>query len=103
MGKTLNEAMYNLSERLPIENIDVRKRLDRAYDIVRMLGSGYELKKKGDRYEMYKESTSLLTDNSVTYTITNTSCSCPDANSPYQARICKHRLAVMLIEEMETN
>lgn len=98
--KTLNEAMFQLSVKLPLEDNGVKKRFDRAYDIVRMLGSGYDISKTHYGYAVYKESTSLLEDNSVTYTIDEHGCSCPD-NHTARAGLCKHRLAVMLLEIMQ--
>lgn len=101
--KTLAQALLNVSNRLPVEDKKVADRVGRAYDIVRMLGSGYNIVKKGEgsnEYRVYKESTSLLEDNSVYYYIVDGMCSCPDAPSA-RGNLCKHRVAVMLIEEMD--
>jgi hypothetical protein len=111
--KTLHQAMLNLSARLPIEDKKVSDRLNRAYDIVRMLGSGYAIQRVESElvcgvtqhyitphYRVYKESTSLLEDNSVYYHIIDDMCSCPDAPSA-RGNLCKHRLAVKLIEDMQ--
>lgn len=98
--KTLHQARLDLSVRLPIEDKGISDRLNRACEIVRMLGSGYSIQHCGDHeYAVYKESTSLLEDNSVYYHIIDDMCSCPDAPSA-RGNLCKHRLAVKLIEEM---
>lgn len=96
---TLAQAMLNLSARLPIEDKKVSDRLNRAYDIVRLLGQGYSITKKENGYEVYKESTSLLEDKSVYYWVEHGQCSCPD-NSTARAGLCKHVLATMLMSEM---
>lgn len=97
--KTLHQALLNVSSKLPMDDKKVSDRVNRAYDIVRSLGSGYSIKKNKNGYTVYKESTSLLEDNSVYYTIDERGCSCPD-NPTARGNLCKHRLAVMLIEEM---
>jgi hypothetical protein len=99
--KTLHQAMLNLSAKLPVEDKKVSDRLNRAYDIVRMLGSGYSITQEKDHsFTVYKESTTLLENNSVYYTIVEDMCSCPDALTA-RGNFCKHRLAVKLIEEMQ--
>jgi len=99
--KTLAQALLNVSAKLPIEDKKVADRLGRAYDIVGQLGSGYDIVKKNNgTYKVYKESTLLLEDNSVYYAIVDGMCSCPDAPSA-RGNMCKHRLAVMLMEEMQ--
>jgi hypothetical protein len=105
--KSLSEAVFILSKKLPTEDIKVKQRLERAYDIVRSLGSGYAITPRvnpatGDTfYQIYKESTSLLEDNSVYYTVDSQGCTCPDAISA-RAGLCKHRIATMLLEEMQS-
>jgi predicted nucleic acid-binding Zn finger protein len=100
--------MLNVSAKLPIDDKKISDRLNRAYDIVRMLGSGYSIKREIERdndvvyYTVHKESTSLLEDNSVYYTVIEDMCSCPDAPTA-RGNLCKHRLAVKLIEEMGRN
>jgi hypothetical protein len=106
--KSLAQAQFNLSMRLPIEDKSVAARLDRAVEIMRNLGSGYDIKPVTHpmgfpiHWDVYKESTSLLEDNSVHYRVDGNGCSCPDASGKARAGLCKHRLAVMLIEEMCT-
>lgn len=97
--KSLQQAWFNLAARLPIEDIKVEQRLDRAKEIVRSLGMGYSIKSATNGYRVYKESTSLLEDNSVIYWVDRDGCSCPDGKTA-RAGLCKHRLATMLIEEM---
>jgi hypothetical protein len=90
-----------------MEDIKVKQRVERAYDIVRSLGSGYAITPKTHpvtqevTYRIYKESTSLLEDNSVYYTVDSQGCTCPDAISA-RAGLCKHRIATMLLEEMQS-
>jgi hypothetical protein len=104
--KSLSQALFILSTKLPTEDIKVKQRVERAYDIVRQLGSGYAITPRIHpvtqelSYQVYKESTSLLEDNSVYYTVDCNGCSCPDASSA-RAGLCKHRLATMLLEEMQ--
>lgn len=100
--KTLKQAFEVIKSELP-DDPSVVRRLERAYDIVRAQGSGYDIIKHrvsgGYAYRVVKASTTLLEDNSVTYD-TGKSCTCPDyANA--RAGLCKHRLAVQLLEEME--
>ena len=109
--KLLQQAWFNLAVRLPIEDVKVAQRLDRAKEIIRLLGSRYTLKhitgvnrfrklQDGESFWLvYKESTSLLEDNSVYYMVDENGCTCPDAHTA-RAGLCKHRLATMLIEEM---
>ena len=98
--KTLGQAFVNVTAKLPMEDKSVEDRAKRAYEIVRQLGSGYAITKEKNWYSVYRESTSLLEDNSVHYHIDSEGCSCPDASSKARAGLCKHRLAVLLIEEM---
>lgn len=104
--KSLSQALFILTTKLPMEDIKVKQRVERAYDIVRQLGSGYNISPMvnpatGETfYQVYRESTSLLEDNSVYYTVNQQGCTCPDAMTA-RAGLCKHRLATMLIEEMQ--
>lgn len=96
--KTLQAAYFDLSLRLPVEDIKVKQRLDRGYDIV--LSYGYSVDKQEDNsYLVSKASTSLLEDTSARYRVDHESCTCPDFPTA-RAGLCKHRLAVMLKEEM---
>lgn len=94
----LQQAYFNVAVNLPTST-DVKKRLDKAYDIVRCDGEGYSLHKMPMGYIVYKASTSLLEDNSHSYQVTQQSCDCPDFGST-RGNLCKHRLAVMLLIEM---
>ena len=97
---SLTAAYRALEERLPI-NVKIKQRLDRAYEIIN--GYGYTVEAlssdKNAEYAVYKASTSLFTDESKCYNVTQQSCTCPDYETA-QAGLCKHRLAVMLIGEM---
>jgi hypothetical protein len=95
---TLSEASAVLARKLPLENPSLRRRFDRAYDMIRM--PGYELTRQPDgSYIVEKLSSSLIEDTSALYYVTDTSCTCPDYQNLLQG-LCKHRLAVMLLEAM---
>lgn len=99
---TLQQAYLNVAATQPTSE-DVKRRLDRAYDIARAKGEGYSIQKplfRGEAWHVHKASTSLLEDNSVTYLINSTSCTCPDFVSA-RGGMCKHRLAVAMVIEME--
>lgn len=94
----LAQAYLHVSERLPIEDDSVKRRLDRAYQMLN--GYGYSfIKLSVGGYRVYKASTSLLEDTSAIYTTDSTQCTCPDFEKA-RGNLCKHRLAVMLLEEM---
>lgn len=94
----LAQAYLNVSLRLPIDDIKVKQRLDRAYEIVN--APGYEVTAEADGvYSVAKASSSLLADTSAIYVVSNTTCTCPDYATA-RSNLCKHRLAIMLIEEM---
>jgi hypothetical protein len=130
MTKSLAQAYLDVSLRIPIDDIKVKQRLDRGYEIVN--GYGYKiipqveffcyctvcktvlapdiyehcnevtkgLPKHTGSYEVQKASTSLLEDTSARYTVDKDSCTCPDYPTA-RGGLCKHRLAVMLLQEME--
>lgn len=97
-----HQAALNIASKFPsfMHDESFKRRLSRAYDI--LTRGGYEVKKANNVYHVHKASTSLFEDNSVTYNVTNSSCDCPDFEKE-QARgnLCKHRLAIMILEEME--
>lgn len=102
MPKGLTDAYLAISEGLPIEDVKVKQRLDRAYNI--LTGYGYTITKAIAQegryiYQIHRASTSLLEDNSAVYTTDSASCTCPDYASA-RGNLCKHRLAIMLVEEM---
>lgn len=107
---SLQQAMLTISQCIPVADKSVSDRLNRAYDIVRTLGEGYSItlitgEFKGYNngvYNVHKESTASIfsQDSSADYVADNKSCSCPDFEKA-RAGLCKHRLAVMLIEEMK--
>ncbi len=91
------EAYVKLKEKLP-DDENVYRRLNRALDIVQ--GFGYELKQHSEDSELWvvnRASTSLFDNNEAQYFIDDTSCTCPDFKKA-RAGLCKHRLAVKLIE-----
>lgn len=97
--KTKAQAYLDLALKLPIEIKSVKDRLDRAGQQV--LNHGYEVRHiQNGTYRVSKASTSLLEDHSQIYLCSNASCTCPDFQSAY-GNLCKHRLAVMILEEME--
>lgn len=102
---TLQQAYLNVSKRIPVEDIKVKQRLERAYDIVAAHGSGYAVTKSMLHneyvYHVHKASTNA-TDTSATrmYTIDADGCNCPDAITA-RAGLCKHKLATMIVKEME--
>jgi len=112
MAKTIAQAYLDVSLRLPVEDIKVKQRLDRAYEIVNGHGyaidvmeyhvtiEGTSIEGTSTVYCVNKASTSLFTDTSASYTVTNKQCTCPDFETA-RSNLCKHRLAIMLIEEMQ--
>lgn len=97
---TLQEAFLIVGENIPLADPAIKVRFDRAYEIVRQLGSGYTISEtqKGV-YKVQRASTTLLEDNSAEYTTTVKECTCPDYEK-VRAGLCKHRLAIMLIKAM---
>ena len=99
----LAQAMLVISQRIPIADASVQARLNRAYDTVRNLGSGYSITAVSNGvYKVHKESTAPAfsgVDSSANYVTDNKSCTCPDFEKA-RAGLCKHRLAIMLMEEM---
>ena len=102
--KTLAQAYLDLSMKIPVEDIKLKQRLDRAYEMYNSYG--YDITEVGIDsdstvlYHVHKASTSLLESNSVTYEVSTKDCTCPDYPSA-RGNLCKHRLAVMLVEEMK--
>jgi hypothetical protein len=100
--KSLYEAYKTIERKLPIEDKKIADRLRRARDEVLDYGYEVELILRDDKevvYRIEKLSTSLLEDNSKTYRTTLKECDCPDFPSA-RAGLCKHRIAVMIREEM---
>jgi SWIM zinc finger len=96
--RSIKEAYFTLSLKLPVEDKKVKDRLDRAVEIIN--GYGYEVHKvQSDSWQVWKSSTSLLDDTSMCYDVSVKSCTCPDYETA-RAGLCKHRLAIMLIVEM---
>lgn len=102
---TLQQAYLNVSAKVPVEDYKVKQRLERAYEIVNCNGSGYAITKsmlQGEYvWHVHKASTSPTDTGAVSmYTIDGDGCNCTDAIS-VRAGLCKHRLATMLMREME--
>lgn len=100
MSKTLSEALLAVAATLPVEDVQVQKRMDRAEGILK--GYGYEIWRSNVAgcYTIKKASTSLLENNEHSYDVSPASCTCPDFPTA-RAGLCKHRLAVMILEEMK--
>ena len=99
----IQQAMINIAARIPVNDPTVQARLDRAYDIC--ISQGYTLQQNADKsWSIYRASTSLLEDSSAQYTVSKENgCTCPDADlqsGKARAGLCKHRIAVMIKEEM---
>lgn len=99
---TLAQAYLSVSDKIPVSDVKVKQRLDRAYEIVRRLGEGYDVIKEdnSNNYKFFKASTSLLEDTSTQYLVSVQECTCPDFDKA-RGNLCKHRLAVMLLMEMD--
>ena len=96
--KSLAQAYLDLSLQIPVEDTTVKRRLERAYDI--LADKGYEVRCiDSNSYIVHKASTSLLEDNSHSYDVSMDSCTCPDFPTA-RGGLCKHRLAVMMYVEM---
>jgi hypothetical protein len=94
---SLKDAVAYVETLLPIDDINVKKRFDRGYNIVVGTG-GYELVcVDAATWHIYRASTSLLEDNSAVYKVdvVDKTCTCPDYNTA-RAGLCKHRIAVMI-------
>ena len=90
---SLQQAYLNVASKVPTDP-NIKKRLDRAYDIC--INKGYTLTQHGDDiWHVYRSSTSLLDDTSITYVVDSATCTCPDYATA-RGGLCKHRLAVMM-------
>ena len=97
--KNINEAYIAVSSKVPISDVKVLQRLDRGKGILNSYG--YSVDKIDDNhYIVKKASTTLLEDTSAMYTVTDVTCTCPDYQTA-RGGLCKHRFAVMLLEEMQ--
>jgi hypothetical protein len=100
---SLEQAYFSVTMQLPVEDKSVSDRLTRAYNILSQ--PGYSITYGGSIdgrkvYDVIKLSTGILTSNDDShYVVTNQDCTCPDYEKA-RAGLCKHRLAVMIKEEM---
>ena len=101
-----HQAAMNVASRYPsfLNDEGFKRRLDRAFAI--LTKGGYEITKANNVYHVNKASTSLFEDNSVTYNVTDESCDCPDfergvEQGTLRGNLCKHRLAVMMLKELQ--
>lgn len=103
--KTLHQAFMDVGAKLPLDDYKINQRFQRAYEIalaVLSKNGGYEISEITTHlYDIHRISTSLFSDNGVHYTVSTTQCTCPDYETA-RANLCKHRMAVMLVEEMQT-
>lgn len=100
---SLQQAMVNVGQRIPLADKSVSARLDRAYEILTTKSYGYTVQpplRKGQPYRIVKASTSALNTTPTVYHVTKLTCDCPDFEKA-RGNLCKHRLAVMLYEEMQ--
>lgn len=100
MAKSLNQALLVVASELPVEDPSVQRRMDRAEGILQGYGYGIRESSTDGVYTITKASTSLLENNEHSYTVSSTSCDCPDFTTA-RAGLCKHRLAVMILQEMK--
>jgi len=112
ISMTLQAAFKVIEGRVPVEDPTVKARLNRAYDIVRQNGQGYHLTKsnrtedsiEGYIWHIHKASTAAIVsgeDSSAFYTVDSGGCNCPDAIGRARAKLCKHKLATMIMLEMQ--
>ena len=99
------QAFLNVSSRIPTEDESVFKRLNRAYDIIKGTVQDNVYAIEGDSYTTYtiKKTHSSLFGEDTKYYVVNVEdkiCTCPDFDTA-RSGLCKHRLAVMILMEME--
>ena len=95
----LKDAYDIVAAKLPINDPQVHARLNRGYGI--LISTGYTVVQHGELYRINKASTSLFDDSSASYLVDPVKgmCSCPDWQTA-RSGLCKHRCAVMLVQEM---
>jgi SWIM zinc finger len=105
MTKSMHDVVEELQSELP-EIPGLARRINRAVnDIILAEGVQYHTVKLHDgEYSIHRYSTSMFEDNSATYEVVKDghtwSCTCPDyEKAPFN--MCKHRLAVMILEGMQ--
>lgn len=96
----IQQAYLVVSAKIPSDDIKVKQRLDRGYDILQSYGYTIQLLDEEKQvYSVHRASTQLLEDNSITYEVSVSSCTCPDFDTA-RGNLCKHRLAIMMLVEM---
>lgn len=99
---SLQQAMVNVGQKIPLADKSVASRLDRAYEILATKRHSYMVQlptRKGQPYKIIKASTSALNTTPTVYHVTIKTCDCLDFEKA-RGNLCKHRLAIMLWEEM---
>jgi len=103
MAVTQMEAYLRVAERLPIDDPSVLRRLERA-DRDILSGYGYDITPCAldqHKYCVTKLSTAPMGtgEGDTVYIVSRDACTCPDVSTA-RAGLCKHRLAIMIYEEM---
>lgn len=113
MPMTQMEAYLRIAEQLPIDDPGVLRRLERADRDV-LSGYGYDITpyitpcledledlEDQRKYCVTKLSTAPMGtgEGDTVYIVSRDSCTCPDVPTA-RAGLCKHRLAIMILEEM---
>lgn len=94
----LNEAIAKVKAQLPMNDVTVQRSVAKAEGIVQQYG--YSIAHKGNGlYSVSRASTSLFEDNSAKYSVTKSYCTCMHYEKA-RANLCKHRIAIMIMEEM---
>lgn len=101
----LQQAFLNVSQRIPTNDGNISKRLNRAYDIIKGTVQDNIYAIEGNGYQTYtikKTHSSLFGEETTEYTVNiyDKTCSCPDFETA-RSGLCKHRLAVMILMEMQ--
>jgi hypothetical protein len=107
MPITQMEAYLRVAERLPVDDASVLRRLERA-DRDILSGYGYDITPcpcgstdASRQYYVTKLSTAPMGtgEGDTIYIVSRDACTCPDVPTA-RAGLCKHRLAIMIDEEM---
>ncbi len=98
----VQQALEIIKGILPIEDPTVAARLGRACGLLQQPGYNFTYIDEVNGWHVEKASTSILDTQPSAYSVTKAEgCSCPDAvGGRARAGLCKHALAVMLLEQM---